>query len=81
MAYKVTLSDPEVRRARGRLARSTGLRGPDHPATLAARREFRTERWLAAIRAVVDEAPPLTEDQRARLAVLLAPVASGGGAA
>ena len=70
----------EVRKARGRLARSTGLYGPNHPATVAARQEFRCERWLAAVRAVVDEAPPLNEDQKARLATLLAPVAAGGAA-
>ncbi|WP_410644526.1 hypothetical protein [Amycolatopsis sp. lyj-346] len=76
----------EARQARGRLAASTRDHGPDHPITCAARREFRSEKYLASVRAVVDAAPPIDQlkpEQRDRLASLLRPVvrAAEGGAA
>lgn len=79
----IKATSPEARSARARLAVRTREHGPNHPATRSARQEFRSERWLAAVRAVVDEAPPLTDEQRDRLGVLLAPVVqvAAGGAA
>jgi hypothetical protein len=72
----IKATTPQERSAKARLAVRTREHGPDHPATCAARQEFRSERWLAAVRAVVDDAPPLSEAQKARLATLLAPVAA-----
>jgi hypothetical protein len=45
--------------------------------------EIRTARLEEQIKRVVDEAPPLTDEQRARLAQLLRPAAGGdhGGSA
>ena len=62
---------PESRRARSVLARRTGVLGPDDPATAEARRDYAAERLADHVREVVDSAPPLTEDQRRRLAELL----------
>jgi len=54
-------------------------RSEDDPDVLAAKRDLRAARAEDYIRRVVDAAPPLTADQRDRLATLLRP--SGGGAA
>jgi hypothetical protein len=73
------LHTPEELSARGKLARFTALHGPDHPATDDARVVHRSERYLAAVKAAVDAAPPvgaLSAEQRDRLRSLLAPVAS-----
>jgi hypothetical protein len=75
---------PETLSARGSLARRTALFGPDDPRTEQARAAFQSEGYLAAVRAAVDSAPPLTPDQRASLAQILRPVvtaASGTEAA
>lgn len=48
--------------------------GPDAPETLDAVRELKTTQLAEHIRRLVDEAPPLTETQRANLAALLRPV-------
>ena len=61
---------------RGRLAYSTRIRGADAAETQAARRDFRAARLAAYIRREVDQAPPLTGEQRDRLACLLRPRAS-----
>lgn len=50
--------------------------GADHPATEAASRELRETALARHITRLVDAAPPLTEEQRARLAALLV---NGGG--
>ena len=60
---------------RARVASLTRSRTPDDPDLLDARRKLRTERLAAYITATVDAAPPLTADQRDRLALLL----RGGG--
>ena len=44
---------------------------PGSPEHEAARRELAAEKLAAYIRRVVDEAPPLSPEQRDRLAVLL----------
>ena len=46
-------------------------RGQDDPVTLAARRDLHAAKLEDHIRQVVDEAPPLTAEQRDRLAGLL----------
>lgn len=48
--------------------------------TTELRRKMREERAAEYIKKLVDEAPPLTADQRARLAELLAPVRRTAGA-
>jgi excisionase family DNA binding protein len=53
-------------------------RKTDDPKMLAAKRDVRASRAEEYIRQLVAEAPPLTEDQRARIAALLR---SGGAAA
>lgn len=68
---------PESRRAQAKLAVSTRERGPDHPETVAAQQEFRSERYLARIRTIVADAPPvsdMSDEQRNTLRSLLAPV-------
>ncbi|GAB2865436.1 hypothetical protein [Lentzea nigeriaca] len=65
---------PETLSARGTLARRTALFGPDDPRTEQARAAFRSERYLAAVAASVAAAPPLTAEQRSRLAAILKPV-------
>jgi hypothetical protein len=66
-----TVKIPTPRRARATLASRTARFGPDHPDTVAARREFIAERLEAHIKQVVAGAPPLTSEQRAALAGLL----------
>ena len=60
---------------RARVASLTRSRTPDDPDLLDARRKLRTERLADYIARTVDAAPPLTADQRDRLALLL----RGGG--
>lgn len=61
---------------RARVAALSRDRQPDDPDLIAARRNMRAAKLADHIRRVVDEAPPLTDDQRADLAALL----RGGGA-
>ncbi len=63
---------------RGRVASLTRSRSADDPDLLAARRALRAARAEEYIRQLVAGAPPLTPEQRDRLAVLLR---SSGGAA
>lgn len=51
-------------------------REPDDPEAIAAERDLKAGVLEQHIRAVVDEAPPLTDEQRNRLAAILRPVAS-----
>lgn len=60
-------------KARSDLGIKTRKLGPDHPETIEARRTFRAERTAAYIEKVLAEAPPLTVEQRARLAELFSP--------
>jgi hypothetical protein len=63
---------PASRQSRARLA---GLRRngapDDDPRVVEVRQRLRYERAADHIRAVVDQAPPLTAEQRSRLAILL----------
>lgn len=56
---------------RARVASLSRSRPADDPELLDARRTLRTTRLAEHIARVVDEAPPLTPEQRDRLAVIL----------
>lgn len=58
---------------RARVASLSRSRTPDDPELVAARRDLRATRAESYIRELVASAPPLTPDQRRRLAVLLLP--------
>jgi hypothetical protein len=70
-------NDPIVRALSSKIA----AKERHHPGTDTSdlRREMRAAQLAEHIRAVVDVAPPLSDQQKARLAVLLRP--SGGEAA
>ncbi|MEU7916918.1 hypothetical protein [Microbispora bryophytorum] len=55
----------------GKVAAATRFHGPDAPETIELRREHAAVSIEEYIRAVVADAPPLTETQRDRLANLL----------
>lgn len=59
---------------RARHAALSRRRSPDDPELIAARRDLKAARLADHIRKLVDEAPPLTDEQRAQLAALLLPV-------
>lgn len=56
---------------RGNLGVATRLYGPDDDRTAQARRRLAEAKIADYIERVVAEAPPLTDDQRARLSLLL----------
>jgi hypothetical protein len=56
---------------RARVAALSRDRAPDDPELLNARRNLRAERLALAICKAVDAAPPLSDEQRTRLAALL----------
>lgn len=60
-------------KARSDLGHKTRKLGPNHPETIEARRTFRAERTAAYIEKVLAEAPPLTDEQKSRLAELFRP--------
>jgi hypothetical protein len=60
---------------RARVASLTRSRRPDDPELVAARQSLKAERLADYIKRTVDAAPPLTPEQRDRLALLL----KGGG--
>lgn len=65
------------KRTRSKLA-NTKKRDPDADVT-ELRQQLKTERMAAYIREMVDAMPPLTDEQRARLAALFCPSAATGG--
>lgn len=56
---------------RARIASLSRSRTADDPELVEARRNLRAERLADYIKRTVDAAPPLTADQRDRLALLL----------
>lgn len=56
---------------RARVASLSRSRTADDPELLAARRSLKAARAEDYIRRLLDQAPPLTHDQRRRLATLL----------
>lgn len=65
--------DPELLSARNRLSAYKQHRAPGDPKITEAEKAFGAELIAARIREVVDSFPPLTEDQRCRIAALLGP--------
>lgn len=72
-------TDPfgDWKRTRSRLA-NTKKHDP-HADVTELRRQLKTERMAAYIREMVDAMPPLTEEQRSRLASLFRPNAGSDG--
>ncbi|QRY53381.1 hypothetical protein [Mycolicibacterium septicum] len=70
-------STPEVISAAGKVAVLSRDYSPDDPRLMEARRRLSELRLEAHIQQAVSAAPPLTDEQRARLAELLAPIRGG----
>lgn len=66
---------------RARIARLSQTLPHDHPELVDARRELRASRLADYIQKTIDQAPPLTAEQRDRLAMLLRGPSNSGGAA
>lgn len=70
---------PTVPSSRRRAAAVVGAlhrhHGPDDPRLADARRDLRAAELEEHVRRIVAEAPPLTDDQRSRIAALLRPAA------
>lgn len=64
---------------RGRVAALSRSRRPDDAELIEARRRLAAEKLASYVSRVVAEAPPLTNEQRHRIAQLLAPHAVVGG--
>lgn len=62
---------------RGRVAALTRSRTPDDPELVAARRDLAAANLAAYVSRVVAAAPPLSAEQRDRLAILLRGGAGG----
>lgn len=80
MSHTTTL-DRSWQSYRAEYASLTQYRNPDDPELLDARRNLRAAKLAEHIARVVAEAPPLTPEQRDRLAILLRGGASDGAAA
>jgi hypothetical protein len=66
--------------ARSALALTIQKYGKDSPQADEARANFKACRLGYHIEKILDEAPPLTDDQRTKLAELLRPARRGGAA-
>jgi len=62
--------ESEDRKKRARLAAGT-RHHPNAPETIELARDFKAERLAEYVQRVVDSAPPLTQTQRDKLALLL----------
>jgi hypothetical protein len=65
---------PEAAKLRARIAGITSKRGPDDPEIPVIKSELETVVLAEHIERVLSTAPPLTNEQRTRLADLLKPV-------
>ncbi|MFD4551404.1 hypothetical protein [Streptomyces sp. NPDC058466] len=65
-------TSPEAKKIQSRIAINTRWH-PDSPQIIEDQREYKALTLEDHIKRVVDSFPPLTEEQRARLAVLLRP--------
>ena len=63
---------------RARIASLTRSRPADDPDLVEARRNLKAIRLEEHVAKVVAEAPPLTSEQRDRIAALLRPIPAGG---
>ena len=68
---------PETARHRARVAGIALKRGADDPEIALARRDLEASKLADHIERVLAEAPPLTDEQRSKLAELLRPVRRG----
>lgn len=68
---KVTVIHPDVARTRARVASLTRSRTADDVDLAQARRDLTAATAAAGIERILATAPPLTDEQRARLAGLL----------
>lgn len=68
---------PAANSARGKIAALSRSRRPDDPDLVEARRELRAAKLECHIQRVLSEAPPLSDEQKVRIAGLL----RAGGAA
>ncbi|GAB47198.1 phiRv1 phage protein [Mobilicoccus pelagius] len=73
------LKSRETRALAGRIAALSRSRTADDPEFIDTRRRHKESALADHIKAVVDTAPPLTDEQRERLVVLLRPSATNGG--
>lgn len=65
---------------RARVASLTRSRAADDPELVAARQRLRAARYELHVQKIIADAPPLTDEQRHRVAQLLAPhIVVGGG--
>jgi hypothetical protein len=71
--------DPEVRRARARLAAVTRHHPDQADLDADARRDLKAANAAQYVRDLVDSWPPLTDAQRGRLAALLSSTSNGDG--
>lgn len=62
---------PSVAKHRAQVARRSQSYPPDHPHLVEARRDLAAARAEDYIRKLVDTFPPLSDEQRDRLALLL----------
>lgn len=70
---------PDVAHHRAKHAALTRSCEPDDPRLLNARRDLAAATLADRIRSTIDAAPPLTDEQRERLAALLRPSVKDGG--
>jgi hypothetical protein len=68
-------------KARSQLANATKSHGANSPEAQQARQHLKALRLEEHVRRVIAQAPPLTDEQRTRLAELLAPIRRSGGSA
>ncbi len=71
---------PAVAKRRARVARKSQDHPPDGAELLDLKRDLKAELVAEYIAKTLAEAPPLTDEQRTRLAELLRPVRVTGGA-
>ena len=76
---RTTPLSAERRTQRARKAGLSRTYPPDHPKVVEADRTLKALRLQEYIKRNLAEAPPLSEEQRAKLAELLRPVRVGGG--
>lgn len=67
----MSVMDPEARALRARCAALKRSRPDDDPDLQSARRDFAANRLAAHVQNALDAAPPLTPEQRERIAALL----------
>lgn len=78
---EIQLDDRQRRHLRGRIGSLSRDRAQDDPELIEAKRRLKADRTAEAIRAAVEQWPPLTGAQRERLALLLSQRDGDGGAA